>query len=210
MAAGITYRKGIRTMQPASRSWDRRMRTTNNKAARAVHGGRRRGRRAGVGTPVGHDRATGAYHAACGGHRGVRAVRDRAHRRGHRLLVRRQDQFGCVLDLNVLRQSGGSLIVEIRPGNGASDFRVHWAGARTSDDPGNCGNDTDRRPPGSGNLVVFRRRLWGLARNVPRPSRSVWATDQVSSPSAFRFSKRKRSSPPGVFGSRSITFCQAA
>jgi hypothetical protein len=31
---------------------------------------------------------------------------------GVRLIVHRRDQFGCILDLDVLRQSGGSLIVE--------------------------------------------------------------------------------------------------
>jgi hypothetical protein len=60
-----------------------------------------------------------------------------------RLLVHRQDQFGCVLDLNVLRRSGGSLILETRLGTETSGFRAHWAGARTSDDPGNCGSDAD-------------------------------------------------------------------
>jgi hypothetical protein len=62
---------------------------------------------------------------------------------GTRLLVHRQDQYGCVLDLNVLRRAGGSLIVETQPDAGASGFRVHWAGARTSDDPANCGSDAD-------------------------------------------------------------------
>jgi hypothetical protein len=62
---------------------------------------------------------------------------------GTRLLVHRQDQFGCVLDLNVLRRSGGSLVVETRPGTGMSSFRVHWAGLRTSSDSGNCGSDAD-------------------------------------------------------------------
>ncbi len=50
-------------------------------------------------------------------------------------------------------------------------------------------------------------------------AKAVWAgptpicatgTDHVSSPTAFRLSSRSRSSPPGVFGSISISFCQAA
>jgi len=60
-----------------------------------------------------------------------------------RLLVQRQDQFGCVLDMNVLRHSGGSLVIETQLGPEAKSFRVHWAGARTSADAGNCGSDAD-------------------------------------------------------------------
>jgi hypothetical protein len=71
-----------------------------------------------------------------------------------RLLVHQQDQFGCVLDLNVLRRSGGSLIVETEI-DGAKNFRVHWAGERTSADTGNCGSDAD--------LVVDHRELSILA-----------------------------------------------
>ena len=62
---------------------------------------------------------------------------------GARLLVHRQNQFGCVLDMNVLRHVGGSLVIETQPGIEAGSFRVHWAGTRTSDDAGNCGGDAD-------------------------------------------------------------------
>jgi hypothetical protein len=62
---------------------------------------------------------------------------------GARLLVHRQDQFGCVLDLNVLRRSGGSMVLETQLSVQGNNFRVHWAGTRTSDDPGNCGSDAD-------------------------------------------------------------------
>jgi hypothetical protein len=68
-----------------------------------------------------------------------------------RLLVHRQDRYGCVLDLDVLRQSGGSLIVETEIGGDGRNFRVHWAGARTSADTGNCGSDAD--------LIVDRHDL---------------------------------------------------
>jgi hypothetical protein len=60
-----------------------------------------------------------------------------------RLLVYRDDQFGCVMDMNVMRRGGGSLVIESRPATTASGFRVHWAGARTSSDPGNCGSDAE-------------------------------------------------------------------
>ena len=74
---------------------------------------------------------------------------------GTRLVVHRQDQFGCVIDLNVVHESGGSLIVESRMGGGGSGFRVHWAGPRTSVDTANCGADAD--------LIVDHRDLSVLA-----------------------------------------------
>jgi hypothetical protein len=60
-----------------------------------------------------------------------------------RLIVHRQNQFGCVLDLNILRQSGGSLIVESEIAESAGSFLVHWAGERTTADTGNCGDNAD-------------------------------------------------------------------
>ena len=74
---------------------------------------------------------------------------------GTRLLVHRRNQFGCVLDLNVIRRSGGSLIVETEAGGGAGNFRVHWAGDRTSAGTENCGIDAD--------LIVDRSDLNILA-----------------------------------------------
>jgi hypothetical protein len=73
---------------------------------------------------------------------------------GTRLIVHRQDQFGCVLDLNVLRQSGGSLVVESQDVM-AGGFSVHWAGERTAADGGNCGDSSD--------LILDRRELDILA-----------------------------------------------
>ncbi len=60
-----------------------------------------------------------------------------------RLIVYRQDKFGCVLDLNVIRHSGGSLVVETQTSGDAASFRAHWAGQRTSADASNCGSDAD-------------------------------------------------------------------
>lgn len=62
---------------------------------------------------------------------------------GTRLAVHRPDHFDCVIDLGVVRQSGGSMVVETRIAGEGSDFRVHWAGVRTSADTGNCGSDAD-------------------------------------------------------------------
>jgi hypothetical protein len=70
---------------------------------------------------------------------------------GVRLLVHRPDHSGCLLDLGVVRRSGGSLVVETRLDTEAGSFGVHWAGARTSNDPGDCGGDA--------NLIVDRLDL---------------------------------------------------
>lgn len=68
---------------------------------------------------------------------------EEANEPGTRLLVHRRDQFGCVLDLDVLRHSGGSLIVETDISGDGRNFGVHWAGDGTSADTGNCGTDAD-------------------------------------------------------------------
>jgi hypothetical protein len=80
---------------------------------------------------------------------------DRPVEPGTRLIVHRPDQFGCVLDLRVLRHSGGSLVVEGQATDAAGSFRVHWAGARTSADTANCGNNAD--------LILERQELDILA-----------------------------------------------
>ncbi len=59
------------------------------------------------------------------------------------LLVQRPDQYGCVIDLAIIRQAVGSLVVETESGGGEKHFHLHWAGARTSADTGNCGSDAD-------------------------------------------------------------------
>lgn len=73
-----------------------------------------------------------------------------------RLIVTRLNQIGCVLDLRILRKSGGSLVVESQINEVPGNFRVHWAGQRTSADAGNCGDSAD--------LVVEGRELDILAR----------------------------------------------
>jgi hypothetical protein len=60
-----------------------------------------------------------------------------------RLMVHRENQFDCVLDLNILHQSGGSLVVESQVNEAAQSFRVHWAGERTTADGRNCGDKAD-------------------------------------------------------------------
>ena len=63
--------------------------------------------------------------------------------KGIRLMVHHVNGGACTLDLNVIRRSGGSLVVESQTAGEAAAFRVHWAGARTSDDDADCGLDAD-------------------------------------------------------------------
>src|ERR1700753_1661187 len=62
---------------------------------------------------------------------------------GKRLIVDRPEGFGCILDLSVLHQVGGSLVVEGQATDIDGSFRVHWAGKRTSVDSANCGGTAD-------------------------------------------------------------------
>lgn len=60
-----------------------------------------------------------------------------------RLIAHRQGRSDCILDLGVLRRSGGSLVTDGQLIGDGGGFRAHWAGARTSDDQRNCGGDVD-------------------------------------------------------------------
>jgi hypothetical protein len=60
-----------------------------------------------------------------------------------RLIAHRQNQFDCALDLNTLRQSGGSLVIESQIAETAGMFRAHWAGEHTTADIDNCGSSAD-------------------------------------------------------------------
>jgi len=60
-----------------------------------------------------------------------------------RIAVHRPGQSGCVLDLDTIRQTGGSLVVEARLLRPVPGFRLHWAGERTSSESDNCGNSAD-------------------------------------------------------------------
>jgi hypothetical protein len=62
---------------------------------------------------------------------------------GTRVAAHRPDQFGCALDLNTLRHSGGSVVVESEINLAPGSFRVHWAGERTTAGTGNCGANAD-------------------------------------------------------------------
>lgn len=72
-----------------------------------------------------------------------------------RIAVHRPHQFGCILDLDTLRRSGGSLVAEARLASEGQSIRMHWAGRRTAPDSGDCGPNAD--------LIVERHDLGRLA-----------------------------------------------
>jgi hypothetical protein len=61
-----------------------------------------------------------------------------------RLTVVRQGGALCVLDTDVIRRSGGSLVLEQRSATPDLTYLVHWAGLRTSGQQAeDCGRDAD-------------------------------------------------------------------
>lgn len=60
-----------------------------------------------------------------------------------RIAVHRPGQTACVLDLDAIRQTGGSLVVEARVFRPVPGFRLHWAGERTSTEGNDCGDSAD-------------------------------------------------------------------
>lgn len=58
-------------------------------------------------------------------------------------VLARNGDAECMLDLDTLHRSGGSLIIEARtPGKPAS-YRVHWAGKQSSTGQYNCGRSAE-------------------------------------------------------------------
>jgi hypothetical protein len=49
----------------------------------------------------------------------------------------------CVLDVEVMRRFGGSVLIEAVQTKPDHRFRVHWAGARTSNSSTDCGGSAD-------------------------------------------------------------------
>ena len=49
----------------------------------------------------------------------------------------------CVLDVRAMHAGGGSLVIESRQPMTPNGLRVHWAGARSADDDGNCGSSAE-------------------------------------------------------------------
>ena len=53
------------------------------------------------------------------------------------------DSMTCILDVQTMQKSGGSLVVETSQFEPDRIFRVHWAGVRTSSDRDDCGSSAD-------------------------------------------------------------------
>jgi hypothetical protein len=53
------------------------------------------------------------------------------------------DSMSCILDVQTMQKSGGSLVVESTQFEPSRIFKVHWAGARTSNDRDDCGGSAD-------------------------------------------------------------------
>src|SRR4051794_8732471 len=49
----------------------------------------------------------------------------------------------CVLDVRAMHAAGGSVVIEARQPQVPAGYRVHWAGARSSDDATDCGGSAD-------------------------------------------------------------------
>jgi len=49
----------------------------------------------------------------------------------------------CVLDIGALHAGGGSVVIEASQAQTGDGYRVHWAGARNSDDQKGCGTSED-------------------------------------------------------------------
>jgi hypothetical protein len=54
-----------------------------------------------------------------------------------------QPGVACVMDVRTIHANGGSVIIEAREPRADFGYRVHWAGARSSDDGTNCGSAAD-------------------------------------------------------------------
>jgi hypothetical protein len=54
-----------------------------------------------------------------------------------------QPGVACVMDVRTMHTNGGSVIIEAREPRATFGYRVHWAGARSSDDGTNCGSTAD-------------------------------------------------------------------
>jgi hypothetical protein len=72
-----------------------------------------------------------------------------------RLTAGRPRQTNCVLDVSVMKRSGGSLVVEQRGAVTDQFYHAHWAGQRTTEDATDCGSEAD--------LVLSRADMTALA-----------------------------------------------
>jgi hypothetical protein len=81
----------------------------------------------------------------------------------------------CVLDAATMHRDGGSLIVEQRQIRGSPIYQVHWAGARSSSGPDNCGSAAELVLSGLDlDRLVLTAEVWGVGqRSLVPDSRST-------------------------------------
>jgi hypothetical protein len=97
------------------------------------------------------------------------------------IAVSRPGQYGCILNLDTLHRTGGSLIVEARLAHPAPAFRLHWAG-------GSCGRARNQRHQRSCRTkAVNQQGRWYNGRKLPDPAtaedRKIFsATSDTSGP----------------------------
>jgi hypothetical protein len=99
-----------------------------------------------------------------------------------KLIAFRPHEGACTLDVQAMRQSGGSLIVEVRTPGSDPVYQVHWAGLRTAGDGGNCGADADLVVLGS-DLSVLARDAGGFGPAGKRDlSQAAWVSPGAAIP----------------------------
>jgi hypothetical protein len=70
------------------------------------------------------------------------------------LITRGAHSVPCILDVNIMRTSGGSMVLEDLQFSPHPSYRVHWEGRRTSDGYNDCGASVD--------MVLSRRDVIAL------------------------------------------------
>jgi hypothetical protein len=77
-------------------------------------------------------------------------------------LVGHSPVVSCVLKPHVMQMSGGSLVIESTQFEPSLNYRVHWAGARTSDTGADCGRSADLLlSPADLTALSFAAGGWG-------------------------------------------------
>jgi hypothetical protein len=87
----------------------------------------------------------------------------------------------CILDVRSMHAAGGSVIIEARLPQTQPGFRVHWAGASSSDGGGGCGSSAD--------LLLDRQDIEILAMaagGFGASARKLASGSQLGSPSAVQ------------------------
>ena len=86
------------------------------------------------------------------------------HQKIRALKVGADSAGSCILDVDIMRTSGGSVVIEALQSRTRPMYRVHWAGFRTSTGEADCGVEAD--------LMLSRSQLIRLM-----------STDELEAPS---------------------------